>query len=178
MNPVKGSQNKIHWDEVITLIRPVIRKAINKHIFSKDQFLLQDTEQEIIIKIYNKFHLFNRDKSLNDWVYILSVNHILDVLRKIKRKADFTEKHSRSIENYPIQRIELVKDSPSIELLNHLPDKYKEIIIKKYIQGYKQKEIAIQLGLPIGTVSSRIQKGISILKCMVQNESLSHSDCL
>ncbi|HEX5001548.1 MAG TPA: sigma-70 family RNA polymerase sigma factor [Bacteroidia bacterium] len=178
MNPVKGSQDKINWDEVIIYVRPVIRKAINKHVFSKDRFLLQDIEQEIIIKIYNKFHLFNQDKSLNDWVYIVSVNHILDVLRKIKRTTVTNENHSRSIDNCPIPRVESIKVSPSIELLNQLPIKYKEIIIKKYIQGYKQKEIAIQLGLPIGTVSSRIQKGISILKCMVQNESLSHSDCL
>lgn len=165
-----------YWKGIIKEITPVIKKAIHKHLYSKDVFFIQDVEQEIIIKVYNKFAQYQPEKPLNDWVYVLSVNHIFDVLRKLKRKAllddQFKLGHEMISSECPAREIS------SKQLLNQLPSKYQDILTRKYIQGYKQKEIAEQLGLPIGTVSTQIQSGIKQLRKIIHKDSLACSDFL
>lgn len=161
------------WDKLIHEIRPVIKRAIRKTVFNLSSEDGQDLEQEILIKIYNKIHLFNQQLSFENWVYILSVNHSIDHNRK-KLKA----KESRlnelkviepSTENLP-DRIALV------ELLNRVSLKYRDFIYEKYIVGYKQREIAARHKLPIGTVSGHIQKGIQQLKALIKKEGLNQQD--
>lgn len=165
-----------YWKGIIKEITPVIKKAIHKHFYSKDVLLIQDVEQEIIIKVYNKFALYQPEKSLKDWVYVLAVNHIFDVLRKLKRKSFLDDQFTMVQET--ISGESPASDVSSKQLLNQLPLKYRDVLTRKYIHGYKQKEIAEQLGLPIGTVSTHIQSGIKLLRKLIQKDSLTCSDFL
>jgi RNA polymerase sigma-70 factor (ECF subfamily) len=160
------------WGNLIIQIRPVIRKAILKHVYNLDADTLKELEQEVLVKIYNKFYLFKKDFSLKDWVYVISVNHIIDFLRK-KRSYTFSKNVSElniSTTNHQNTHISVC------QMLKVLPREYRILLVKKYIHGFKQKEIAAEMNLPIGTVGSKIQVGIKMLKTIVQKEGLSLSD--
>jgi len=60
--------------------------------------------------------------------------------------------------------------------LNTLPQEYRNLLIKKYIYGFKQKEIATELNLPIGTIGGKIQTGIKRIKILIKKEGLLLSD--
>lgn len=160
------------WGNLIIQIRPVIKKAILKHVYNLDVDTLKELEQEVLVKIYNKFYLFKKEFSLNDWVYVISVNHIIDFLRK-KRSFTFSKNVSElniSTTNHQNTHISVC------QMLKVLPSEYRILLVKKYIQGFKQKEIAAEMNLPIGTVGGKIQVGVKMLKAIVKREGLTLSD--
>ena len=46
------------------------------------------------------------------------------------------------------------------EEINEIDEIYKEVVVLKYVSGYSQEEIAKILDIPIGTVKSRIYRGL------------------
>ncbi len=54
-----------------------------------------------------------------------------------------------------------------LEALSRLPPDQRVAMDFFYIQGYKQREIAELLGIPIGTVKSRIDRGLKRLKVIL-----------
>ncbi|MBK7573348.1 MAG: sigma-70 family RNA polymerase sigma factor [Bacteroidetes bacterium] len=161
------------WDKLIHEIRPIIKRAIRKTVFNLCKEDGQDLEQEILLKIYSKIHLFNPKLSFNDWVYILSVNHSIDFNRK-KLKVKESPMNETTCESSPTENL---SDKNLLrELLSKVSSKYRNFIYEKYIAGFKQREIAARHQLPIGTVSGRIQKGILQLKKLIKEEGLNHQD--
>ncbi|WP_081792073.1 RNA polymerase sigma factor [Caldalkalibacillus mannanilyticus] len=45
-----------------------------------------------------------------------------------------------------------------------MDEKYKEVIILKYLEGFSQDEISRLLEIPIGTVKSRLYRGLLLLR--------------
>jgi RNA polymerase sigma-70 factor, ECF subfamily len=161
-----------NWERILIEIKPTIKKAIYKYIYQVDSDTVKEIEQEVLIKIFNKISLFERERSFNDWVYIVTVNHVLDYLRKKKRNT-FIGIDS----GFQITENENSSSKISItQLLNTLPQEYRNLLIKKYIYGFKQKEIATELNLPIGTIGGKIQTGIKMIKILIKKEGLLLSD--
>ena len=52
--------------------------------------------------------------------------------------------------------------------LDRLDEKYREMIMLRYLQGYSQKEIATIFKLPVGTVKSRIYRGLLMLRKIIE----------
>jgi RNA polymerase sigma factor (sigma-70 family) len=161
------------WNRIITDLKPVIRMAITKTIFNLSKEDAQDLQQDIIFKVYIKYHLFDTNRNFKDWVYVLSVNHAIDYLRKSKRILESRESEKEinmSLSNSRTDKLLI------IQLLNKIPVKYRACLYEKFITGFKQKEIALRHNLPIGTVSGLIQKGVQQLKRLAKNENLNKAD--
>jgi len=63
-----------------------------------------------------------------------------------------------------------VQNTDSIGLaamVKRLPDEYGKLITLAYFKGYTQDEIAKEENIPLGTVKTRIRKGLSELKNML-----------
>ncbi|MGE7603435.1 sigma-70 family RNA polymerase sigma factor [Peribacillus sp. NPDC097675] len=52
--------------------------------------------------------------------------------------------------------------------LDQLDEKYRELIMLRYLQGYSQKEIASIFKLPVGTVKSRLYRGLLMLRKIME----------
>lgn len=57
------------------------------------------------------------------------------------------------------------------EEINSIDEIYKEVIILKYVSGYSQEEIAEILDIPIGTVKSRIYRGLRDLRKLLKEDN-------
>lgn len=55
-------------------------------------------------------------------------------------------------------------------LIKNLPDKYKILLDKMFLEGYSQQEIADALSMPLGTVKTRLREGIQMLRAMLKHE--------
>jgi RNA polymerase sigma-70 factor (ECF subfamily) len=55
-------------------------------------------------------------------------------------------------------------------LLGPLDEKYKIVLDYLYLKGYSQSEAAEALGIPLGTIKTRLRKAISILRDELKNE--------
>lgn len=129
----------------------------------RDQQHAEDLLQDSFIKIYANVQHFDSSKGrLFSWMKRIVQNTAFDhlAMTKLDRKSI----HS----NFPE---ELQADSPSYDgigvrgwLDSTLCVKQRQMIELVYYQGYTQQEIAAELGLPLGTVKTRIRTALIRLR--------------
>lgn len=107
---------------------------------------------------------------LDSWLYKITRNTWIDTARARSRRArsEAPETEAESIGHDPRAAIDA-----SIELkrvmaaMQRLPDEQREVVALILIEGFGYRETAEMLGLPIGTVSSRLVRGRTALLTMV-----------
>ena len=102
------------------------------------------------------FKGFNKlkDKDIfKSWLIGIASRKCVDYYKAKAQKLEipFDEISSFSVDNHGAETAMLVNDT-----LRLLRDKDKQILYLFYIKGYSQKDIALKLGIPLGTVKSRI----------------------
>lgn len=132
--------------------------------YTRNAVDVEDIVQDAFLKAFSKLHTFDHRASFYTWIYRIATNTILDGLKRRGRS--------------PIQSVEdpeLVGDmapinapSPSTELeanevseitrevLEHLPDIFRAVLVMREYDGLAYQEIADTLGISIGTVESRL----------------------
>ncbi len=124
----------------------------------------EEATQDIFVKIYRKIEGFQEQSSLKTWIYRITINHCLDVIKskKIRMRVLFSRqnKEDDSIEfNHPgvvLEQKEAV--SEILNQLNQLPPKQKGALLLKVIDGLSQKEIAEVLDLSEKAVESLLSR--------------------
>ena len=127
---------------------------------------VEDVFQGTIIKIYEKINTLREEKYFETWVTSIFINECKGILRKRKREV--------TLDNV-IDSEESYEDDSNIEfkeLLDSLEDIYREVILLKVIGGYSQEDISKILDIPIGTVKSRIYRGLKTLRELKNREVL------
>lgn len=126
----------------------------------------EDVGQDTFIRLYKSLGSFRGDSKLSTYIQRIAINLSLN---EIKRKKRFVSLFLRSDsgENAPLREIPDTKvkteeDSDLREILekaiDKLPPEFKTVVVLRLIQGYSSKESAEILGLPIGTVLSRLSR--------------------
>ena len=127
-----------------------------------------DMTQETFIKAYNSLGSFRGDSKFSVWLYRIANNVCLDFLRSRSRKP--TVLLSVEDDEGEETQLDVADESQSPELLlergltrdavrrglDTLPPDYKQILLLREIQGLSYEEIALALGIDLGTVKSRI----------------------
>lgn len=131
-----------------------------------------DMAQESLIKLYRNIKSFKGQSAFSSWVYRLTVNTCLDGLRK-RRKApvslDFALENGITFEAGDEAAPEAcalsIENAEDIQrAIDALADDHKQVIVLRDINGLTYEEIAFSLGISIGTVKSRINRGRQRLK--------------
>ncbi len=126
----------------------------------------EDMLQAIFYKVLKNINRYNASKGakFKTWLYRISINTCKDFLRTHKNNVqiDF-------IENIPSDsEVTLIEEKLLIERIRKeifsLPIKYREVIVMVYFEGIQYNEVADILKKPIGTIKSRINYGIKLLK--------------
>ena len=135
-----------------------------------NQTLAQELLQETMTKVWRKAHLYSRDKgAATTWVYSIMRNTCFDILRKIQSNKE----DSLAEEIWPLAEAQHVQDEQfndhlmTKQLQQHLdklPENQQQIIRGVYFQELSQEQLAKQLGIPLGTVKSRLRLALSKLK--------------
>lgn len=126
----------------------------------------QDTEdlvQDTIIKAYKSFHQLEDRGKCRAWLTSILYN-------------TFVNKYRKEIPIIPLEEDIIYEEDPETEILRgvmdqevskallELPEEYLHVIILSDIGDVSYKEIAEILGVPIGTVRSRLSRGRKILR--------------
>lgn len=129
--------------------------------FMRNEYDAQDAAQDAIIKMFTNIKKFSFQAAFSTWMYRVTANTCLDLLRKKKPDTGIEE-----YERYAVSR-EGNPDADTInkelgdsikKAINLLPEKYVPIIILKDVEGLKYEEIAQVLDISVGTVKSRISR--------------------
>lgn len=125
-----------------------------------------DAAQEALIRIVRNIDRFDGRAAFGTWAYRIATNAALDELRKRSRRPRLqtvTDDDARPIEPAdPLadRTVEAVTDRLAIEqALAELPEEFKVPVVLRDVADLDYAEIAEALGVPVGTVKSRIARG-------------------
>jgi RNA polymerase sigma-70 factor (ECF subfamily) len=125
----------------------------------------KDLVSDILIRVYNNLHKYNRLYSLSTWVYNIARNYLIDVYRKNKTniravsidEIDEQEIIDRTEHDNIVDRIIKKDDIEKCRVcIKSLNKKDQRIIFLKYYEGLNSKEIALIEGISHNTVRQRL----------------------
>lgn len=130
-----------------------------------------DLLQEAIVNAYSKLHTLKEISFLKTWFYRILMNECIDFLRKEKRSLCYEEEFFHSL---PDHREEIGQLAESIDLyraVNQLKPKLKTIIILRYYEDMKIKDIAKIMNCNENTVKTRLYKALKQLKDILERSN-------
>ncbi len=142
------------------LFRTYRREALYhaRNLLGNDQDAA-DACQECFCKAYNAMARLKSLDQFYPWFYRILRNHCLNVLSRRKRDSSYRDAlfnagNERSRPDFVITENE--KQRLTWDVLESLPPEQREILSLKYLQAKSYEEIACLLGIPRGTVMSRL----------------------
>ncbi len=131
---------------------------------------IDDVVQEVFIKLHRSLSSFRGDSSLKTYVIRMSINKSLDALRKRKRMrwmqpfglAD--EREPEASERSDQELDESDRRKVLRAAVDRLPDKQRAVVVLRLIEDLSTEETSQALGIPYGTVLSRLKRGVERLK--------------
>lgn len=127
----------------------------------QDASLAQDAVQDTFLKAFRQFHRFRGDADPLTWLTAIAIN----VCRDYRRTAWFrhVDRHVE-VDALPRGADFAFPDNTVIRAVTALPPRYREVILLRYYQDMKQKEVAAALGISERAVRQRLQKANNILR--------------
>lgn len=149
--------------------RSVLRSVVMRVI--RDESEADDVLQDVFVQVWTQGHHYSAEKGrVLGWLIILARRRALDRLRQrcaYQRASDRFEaeyKHppGESEENRIVDKEVCSKDLRDLmnRLIGKLPPHQGQVIRLTYFEDMSQREIAARLGLPLGTVKTRIELGV------------------
>jgi RNA polymerase sigma-70 factor, ECF subfamily len=118
----------------------------------------EDATQEALIRAYRGFHRLRDRNAFRGWLCRIVWRLALDKQRGARRRE---RRESEALTGAPERTVEQVAVSNEFErhlqkAMDDLPEKLRQALILAAIEGHSTREVAELLGLPEGTVKSRV----------------------
>lgn len=122
----------------------------------------EDILQDVYLKIHSHIDGLRETDRLESWVYQITRNAIIDYYRRARPQDELSESLASPLDEEPDAVSELA--SSVREMLDCIPDKYREALEMTELQGLSQAELAIRLDITVSGAKSRVQRGREKLK--------------
>ena len=160
---LKGDQRA--WDDIVRLYWRKVFNVAYKFVGRQDE--AEDLTQDIFLKLFKSLKTFDRRANFSTWLISVSRNLCIDHYRSMRREHDVV---THDVDVVTLARPS-ASDSPQAALeqrdrvallraaLDKLAPSLRTAVMLRDIQELSYQEIAEKLGVPEGTVKSRINRG-------------------
>ena len=123
--------------------------------FTKDDVEAEDLLQDVLLKALSNMTVMENRGQLRNWLYTIMRNTYIDSKRKTRLNTELSEAHDILLDFNDGEKKVMYDDVMSeINKLSY-KDRY---LMKSYIKGFKQKDLAEKMSITEGTVSIKINK--------------------
>lgn len=155
-----------------------IMRAHEGRVFSVCLRILGDREkaldatQETFLTAFRKAHQFKGNAAVGTWIYRIAVNTCYDQLRKQKRRpSEPMPEHLDPADQRAQEAVEAAAVRPELrKALDALPPEFRAAVVLSDVEGMSLPDAAETLGVPVGTVKSRVFRGRRLLAKHLGNQ--------
>ncbi len=132
----------------------------------KTEEIASDVLQESFVKIWKKIDTYDKEKgTLFTWILNISRNTAID---KIRSAAYRHQNQAEDIDNASLkvqENVHIQTDHIGLDnIVAKLRPEYRQVIDTIYFEGYTHVEAAEKLGLPLGTLKTRVKAALKELR--------------
>jgi RNA polymerase sigma-70 factor (ECF subfamily) len=147
-----------------------LRQFLNRHD------LVEDVFQETFLQLFSSRESFDTSRPLRPWLFTIAANKAKDALRKWQRTSAVqigTMADSQDLsfddmlntvtadETMPYEELQKNETASRVgQIVADMPENLREILNLAYFQKFSYKQMAEILGIPIGTVKSRLHTAV------------------
>jgi len=147
-----------------------LRQFLNRHD------LVEDVFQETFLQLFSSRESFDQSRPLRPWLFTIAANKAKDALRKWQRTAavpigTMADSEELSFDDMlntvtadstmPYEQLQKNETASRVgQIVADMPESLREILILAYFQKFSYKQMADMLGIPIGTVKSRLHTAV------------------
>jgi len=147
--------------------------------YTGDADLAEDVFQATFFQLHQKAHLYEAGRPVRPWLYTIATHQAVDALRKAGRhQAVSLDARSTTGEIETDALVNLLSaetPTPGEEMeeaerrewvrreIERLPEHLRRVVLLTYYQGLKYREVAEILGIPVGTMKSRLHTALGRL---------------
>jgi len=142
-----------------------------------DASLADDVFQNTFLQLFTKIGKYEEGRPVRPWLYTIATHQAIDALRRQGRHPTISldmEREESSQKDYP-QLLSVLEDptlGPADQVqgeerrqivragVDRLPNALRQVVLLAYYQGLKYKDVADILGIPVGTVKSRLHTAL------------------
>jgi RNA polymerase sigma-70 factor, ECF subfamily len=129
-----------------------------------DATAAEDVAQEAFLAAVRSLDRFDRRRPFGPWLHRIVVNRAIDYARARELRREVAD---AGIEPAVVDRADAPGDDV-LAALAALPPDQRAVIVMRHLLGFTPGEIASALGLPRGTVNSRLRRGLDGLQGAVE----------
>lgn len=142
-----------------------------------DSTLAEDVFQNTFVQFYAKLDQYELGRPVRPWLYTIATHQAIDALRRNGRHPAVSLDQVQAVTGEgeyqglidlleargptPLESAEGAERRQRVRAsVDGLPELLREVVILAYYQGLKYREIADMLGIPVGTVKSRLHAAL------------------
>jgi RNA polymerase sigma-70 factor (ECF subfamily) len=132
--------------------------------------------QDVFLNLWEKRHNVEKDSSVRYYIFTITYNSAISIIRKKAREIQFLD-YLKSLQD-------LNQDPPSLEfefneltkalntIIDHLPQRQKEVYILHKKEGLKYQEIAKRLNISVNTIETHMSRALKTIHEKLGKSSL------
>jgi len=145
--------------------------------YTKNPEDARDLVQDTYLKAFNSFHQFEEGTNLRAWLYRVLTTTFINSYRKDQRRPQLAageledwqlaeaQSHTSDLgKSAEVEALENLPDSDIKRALQEIPEEFRMAVYLADVEGFSYKEIAEIVGVPAGTVMSRLHRGRKLLR--------------
>ncbi|NOT76863.1 MAG: RNA polymerase sigma factor [Cyclobacteriaceae bacterium] len=123
----------------------------------------EDVGQEVFVRFYQSMDKFKGESALSTYLIRIAINLSINEIKKRKKQNSLFTKEEAGLNVRTTDDKSDVKEVVAYELKRLDPD-FQSVVTLRLIEGYSTEETAELLGIPLGTVLSRLSRAQKKLK--------------
>lgn len=143
--------------------------------FVADRAMAEDLFQETFIQVHRNARSFDPERKFRPWLFTIAANKARDYLRSSGRRSVQSLDNTAGADEAttfldlmesdappPAETLTTAEDIAKVQqVLAELPAIYREVLLLSYFHHFAYKQIAEMLGVPLGTVKSRLHAALA-----------------
>ncbi len=155
------------FKELVVLFQPSVHRFCYNYI--KNDNDAEELTQSIFLKVYHNIKNFKFDSKFKTWLYRIAMNQCADLYNRKKKqnklKQEMMEyRNDVAPKETHAEKLSLQDDIGSY--LHKMPDSEREILILRFYEDLKVKEISETLGISLSAAKMRLSRAIEHFKIL------------